>query len=276
MVGGVVRGFGPEIGEPAGARHDPRHPVESHAGIHMALRQRGEGSVGPGVELDEHMVPDLDAPGGVLVDQPAAGLAVGRQVKVDLAARAAGSGVSHHPEVVLLAAGQDVRLRVKTLGLEDSRPDGMGFRVELGRVAGSWLVDGGVKPGGRDPPDPGQQLPTPGQRLLLEIVPERPVAQHLEEGVVVGVEADVLEVVVFASGPDALLGVGRPRVGRLHVTEKVGHELVHTRIGEQQIGGAGQEGGRGHHGMAALGKEIEEGLAKLGGGHGGRGRRTED
>jgi hypothetical protein len=69
---------------------------------------------------------------------------------------------------------------------------------------------GGVEAVGGRAPDLGQQLPGPVDGLLLEVVAERPVAQHLEEGVVVGVLADVLEVVVLAAGADALLAVRPP------------------------------------------------------------------
>ena len=50
----------------------------------------------------------------------------------------------------------------------------------------------------------GQELPGVGDGLLLEVVPKRPVAQHLEEGVVVHIFAHIVQVVVLATGPDAL------------------------------------------------------------------------
>ena len=57
----------------------------------------------------------------------------------------------------------------------------------------------------------------PQDRLLLEVVAEAPAAEHLEEGVVVRVHADVLKVVVLSASADALLGVRRA----LHVTPRV-------------------------------------------------------
>jgi hypothetical protein len=45
-------------------------------------------------------------------------------------------------------------------------------------------------------------------------------------------------------------------------------ELVHARIGEEQIGRVGQQRGRGHNGVLFLAKEIEKGLADFGRGHG--------
>lgn len=43
----------------------------------------------------------------------------------------------------------------------------------------------------------------------LEVVPEGPGAEHLEESVVVNVFPDVVQVIVFPSGADAFLSVGR-------------------------------------------------------------------
>ena len=60
----------------------------------------------------------------------------------------------------------------------------------------------------------GQQFPRPGDGLGLEVVAEAPVAQHLEERVVVGVVADVFQVVVLAAGADALLAVDGAGVRR--------------------------------------------------------------
>ena len=56
----------------------------------------------------------------------------------------------------------------------------------------------------------GQQLPGELDRAFLEVVAEREVAEHLEEGVVARGVADVVEVVVLAAGADAFLR-GRAR-----------------------------------------------------------------
>ena len=67
----------------------------------------------------------------------------------------------------------------------------------------------------------------------------------------VGVEADVFEVVVFAAGADTLLGVcGAARsVGALFRAEEDGHELVHPGVGEEQVWRFGQEAGGRHNGV---------------------------
>lgn len=45
----------------------------------------------------------------------------------------------------------------------------------------------------------------------LEVVTEGPVAQHLEERVVVHILADIVQIVVLATSADALLRVGHTR-----------------------------------------------------------------
>jgi len=52
----------------------------------------------------------------------------------------------------------------------------------------------------------------------LEVIAERPVAQHLEKGVVVRVLAYILEIVVLSTGTDTLLRVeGALELGELGV-----------------------------------------------------------
>ena len=87
---------------------------------------------------------------------------------------------------------------------------------------------------------------------------------------VVGVVADILQVVVLAAGADALLRIRRARgiVGSLFDAEEVGDEGVHPGIREQEAGRLRQQGGGGHDGVLLLAEEIEEALADLGCGHG--------
>jgi len=282
------------IGEPAGALDDRGDALEAHAGVHVLRGQRGEGAVGVGVVLDEDVVPDLDAAGVGAVDQRGPlGLLLGRglpragaQVDVDLGARTAGAGLAHHPEVVLLAAVDDVHLRVEAHRAELRRPQLPGLLVALGRVllGRIGLVDGRVDALRRELPDLDHQLPGPVDGVLLEVVAEGPVAQHLEEGVVVGVQAHVIEVVVLAAGADALLGVGRAGVERrdgsgplgdvgLALAEEDRDELVHAGIGEQQVGAVRHEAGAGYDRVLLGPEEIQERLADLGGRHGWRFRR---
>ena len=87
--------------------------LEAHAGIDVTLRQRREGAVRIGVELDENQIPNLDAARIVLVHQRAVGVAIRRKIDVQFRARSARAGVAHHPEIVLLVAVNDVDLRIE-------------------------------------------------------------------------------------------------------------------------------------------------------------------
>ena len=53
----------------------------------------------------------------------------------------------------------------------------------------------------------GDQLPGKLDGVFLEVVAEGEIAEHLEEGVVPGGIADIVQVVVLAAGADAFLAV---------------------------------------------------------------------
>src|SRR5690606_451001 len=142
------------------------------------------------VELHEDQVPDLQ-PAVAVAGADAADLGIAAELLApvvhDLAARPAGAGVAHGPEVVLLpqaddAVGRDARaLLPQTEGLVvvpvDGGPEAVPGQAELLRQEGPGEADG----------------------VALEVVAEREVAQHLEEGVVAGGLAHVLQVVVLAA-----------------------------------------------------------------------------
>jgi hypothetical protein len=271
-VGLVVGNFGVgEVGEHLRALHDAGDALEAHAGVHVLGRERAESAIRVRVELDEDEVPNLDALGGAFVDERAPRVAGGREVHVEFGARAAGAGVAHHPEVVFLVAVDDVDGGVEADAAELRGPDVPRLLVELAGVALGFVgvVNGGVEALRGELPDFDDQLPRPTDGLLLEVVAEGPVAEHLEERVVVGVETDVIEVVVLAAGTDAFLGVGGAAggVGALGLVEEDGHELVHAGVGEEQVGAVRQEAGRGDDGVLLRPEEVEERLADLRAGH---------
>ena len=73
-----------------------------------------------------------------------------------------------------------------------------------------------------DADDVDEVVPGPGDDLLLEIVTEGPVAQHLEERVMVHVLADVVQVVVLPAGSHALLRVdGAPVVTSMSFSSRL-------------------------------------------------------
>ena len=142
------------------------------------------------------------------------------------------------------------------------------FLVELARLARLRVVDRGVEALRRKFPALDDQFPGPVDRFLLEVIAEGPVAEHLEKRVVIGVEADVVEVVVLAAGADAFcVSATRGGFTAASVAEEDRHELVHAGVGEQQVRRVRHERRRRHDGVLLLAKEIEKGLADLGGGH---------
>ena len=207
---------------------DPLHhgadPLQAHAGVDRGFRQRGQGAVLGAVELHEDVVPDLHVAVAVAADGAlgAAAADLGSVVPEDLGAWAAGAGIAHRPEIVLLAEAEDALLRHSFL----LAPDGGGLVVVV--------IDGDVEAALVELQIDGEKLPGEGDRLLLEVVAEGEVAEHLEEGVVAGGPADVFQVVMLAAGAHAFLRRGGPHVAALFVAEETVLELVHAGVGEEQ------------------------------------------
>ena len=78
----------------------------------------------------------------------------------------------------------------------------------------------------------GDEVPSPGDGIFLEVVAEAEVAEHLEERLVPAGVADVLQVVVLAAGAHATLATGRPNVVRRLATGQRILELHHPGVGE--------------------------------------------
>ena len=107
---------------------------EAHACVDVLVGQRLQVAVGLAHELHEHQVPDLDHQRVVGIHQLFAGdlgpFGVGAEVDVDLAAGAAGAGVAHFPEVVVLVPEHYM------VGGNVLQPGLAGFLVERGAVFG--------------------------------------------------------------------------------------------------------------------------------------------
>src|SRR5262249_54964241 len=125
-------------------------------------------------------------------------------VPVNLRARPAGACLAHGPEVVRCSVPPEPSVRDSDLVPPD--PLGVLVRPEISLAA----EDGGTEPLRRKPVDPGQELPGEADRLALEVVAEREVAEHLEEGVMARCPPDLIEVVVLSRHPQAFLRAGRP------------------------------------------------------------------
>src|SRR5207249_5019346 len=222
--------------------------------------QRSERAVLLPVELHEDQVPQLHEPPAVM-PRVAVGAPPGAgpgPIDVDLRAGAARAGLPHGPEIVLLPQPRDPLLR----DADRLAPDPESLVVVLVNRDPKTL---------RFDPEPrlrGQQLPGEGDRLLLEIVAEREVAEHLEEGVVARRAADLLQVVVLARHSLALLrACGAPVGARLLSQEDV-LELVHAGVREEQRRVLRRHERRRRHTLVPLRfEEGEKSLPDLGTGH---------
>ena len=123
----------------------------------------------------------------------------GTEVDVDFRARTAGTCIAHFPEVVMLVTVDDVVLR------QELFPVGSGLVVAAQAFFGAAFEDGSVEIFGIDFQHVHQVFPGPGDGFLLEVVAERPVAQHLEHGVVIRVVSHFFQVVVLSADAQALL-----------------------------------------------------------------------
>ena len=199
---------------------------------------------------------------------------------MQLGARSARARVAHHPEIVLLVAVDNVHVRIESRPPEQGGPQVPGLLIPGSRIAEGriGLVNRCVQTLRREFPAANHQFPSPFDRLLLEIIAERPVPEHLEEGVMVGIQTHVLEVVMLAAGADALLRVGRARVRARDDARPAGNvgvllpeedrdELVHPGIGEEQIRGIRHQTRGRDKGVVLLAEEIEKRLSDLGAVH---------
>src|SRR5256885_4375988 len=81
----------------------------------------------------------------------------------------------------------------------------------------------------------GDELPRELDRVALEVIAKREVAEHLEERVVPRGVADLLEVVVLAACSHAFLHRrGAPTARWLLLAEEYFLELDHARVRKQQ------------------------------------------
>ena len=225
--------------------------LEPHAGVDRRARQRHALAALLLLVLHEHQVPDLDE--AVAVGLRRAGRAAGdvRAVVVeDFRAGAAGAGVAHRPEIVGAGDAQDLAVGQA----RDLLPQFEGVVVVD--------IDGDQQPLFRQAVFLGDQRPGELDRALLEIVAEREVAEHLEEGVVARGVADIVEVVVLAAGAHAFLRGHGAAVGPLFEAGEDVLELHHAGIGEHQRRVvARHERARRHDLVVVAGEEIDEAFA---------------
>ena len=115
-------------------------------------------------------------------------------------------------------------------------PEGGSLVVAFDAFGGAALEDGSIEVGRIEVENINKIFPCPVNGFLLKIVAKRPVAKHLEHGVVVGVVPNLFQVVVLAAGAETFLGICHTAVLWNGIAENDVLELVHARIGEHERG----------------------------------------
>ena len=217
---------------------------QTHAGVHVPLRQRHKPALSGLVVLHEHIVPYFQV--FAAIASWGAVRATGLLLAHDkhLGVRAAGPGLpGRAPPVVLLR-----QVEYPFAGKAAGSPNVRRFLI-LGRILIACEYRHGqlflryAQPLWRS-----QEFPAPADGIFLEIVSQRPVAQHLEESVVRGI-AHFVDVY----GADALLHIGEAGAAGMPLAQQIGYQRVHTRRGEKHCGIVlRNQGGRGYDGMALL------------------------
>ena len=168
--------------------------LEPHAGVDRRARQIDPLAAGQSLELHEHEIPDLDE--AVAVGVRRTGRTARNVVAViveNLRAWAARAGVAHRPKVVGCGDADD-----PLFGQTRDLPP----QIERFVIV---VIDGDGELVRRQSQVARQQIPGIFDRVVLEIVAERKVAEHFEERVVARRIADIVEIVVLAARPHAFL-----------------------------------------------------------------------
>ena len=176
------------------------------------------------VKLHEDQIPELHVAIAVAAHR-AGGFSAAvffAAIDEDFAARAAGAGVAHGPEIVFFAEAVDAVFRNAFLLF----PDLGGFVVffEYGDVEAIF----GKREFFCD------EFPGEVNRFFFEVIAEREVSEHFEKSVVTRGEADVFQIVVLAAGADAFLRSRGAGVGALVFAEKNVFELNHSGVSKEE------------------------------------------
>src|SRR5215469_7809085 len=106
----------------------------------------------------------------------------------------------------------------------------------------------------------------PRDRFGLVVVAERPVAQHLEKGVMVAVATHRFEVIVLARDAQALLAIDDSAAWWSADAKEVVLHRRHSSVDEEQRRVAlGDHRERGNYGVAPFFEEVEKRLPYVGG-----------
>ena len=205
---------------------DGGRPLDAHAGVDVLRRQRRQRSVRMQLELHEDEVPELEEPLAARTTRLAVRLTAAvldPPVPVHLRVGAARPRPADRPEVLGPREEHDPLGRLADLApvvVGDFVLAELQFRIagEDGHPEALWIELHVLE----------HELPGEVDRALFEVLPEREVAEHLEERQVRAVEADVVDV----GRPEALLHRRQQRRGRRLLAEEERHQRLHPGGGE--------------------------------------------
>src|SRR5690554_7508710 len=112
------------------------------------------------------------------------------------------AGITHFPEVVLFISVED------PVGRQVVLPVSCSFVITAQVVIAASFKNGSIKAFGRQSHSSDEELPCPVDCFFFEIIAKRSVAKHFEHCVVVGIEANLFQVVMLPRHPQTLLSIG--------------------------------------------------------------------
>ena len=228
---------------------DRGHTLQPHPRIDRWIGQRLLRAVGELLVLHENQIPELEEPVAVFFRRARrAAPDMLTAIDEDFRARTARAGIAHGPEIIRGRNADDLVV---------------GEPGDLFPILGCLVVrviDGHKQLVLGQAEFFGDQVPGQLDRLFLEIIAEREIAQHFKEGEVPRREPHIVEVVVLAAGAHAFLRGGRAAIGAFFKSGEHVLELHHARIGEHQRRiVAWHQWARGDLLVTILGKEVEKG-----------------
>ena len=236
--------------------------LQTHAGIDALEREFGASPIWVLLVLHKDEIPHLEptrAVLGVIWQTVGTTREVCAAIEVDLGAGAAGACLGHAPEVCIVPL-VDVAPSCEAIGGNADL-----LQPNVGRLF-VVAIDRDGEAIGRDPHLNGEELPSPEDRVALEVVAERPGAEHLKEGVVSWRSANLFKVVVLPGHTEAALVVNGSAIrAGLGPAEEL-FELHHPGVREEEGGVAsGYERCARHLGVSTRLKERHEPRPKVGG-----------
>ena len=162
---------------------------KSHPCIDVLMGEWFQASIGHSIELHKNQIPNFHYLGMVCIDQLSTGLFFAfrsiPQVNVNFRTWTAWTGFPHFPKIILFGCRNDSLLRhpltpdvgcilicFQTIGF-------VSFEIsDIKRVFGKFI-------------NLRQKFPSPIDGFFFEVIPKRPIPQHFEHGVVVGVNTNL-------------------------------------------------------------------------------------